>query len=112
MKSGTAFGAREKTIEKDAHPADGLPCHRDPIKANPGNRARPVARRYEKAAPARVSFGPGPRQAARRRCLTLGPRSYTSAVSKRAFCPLNGPIAVATARQITGFKGFVYVATL
>jgi large subunit ribosomal protein L28 len=41
------------------------------------------------------------------RSLTLGPRSYTSAVSKRAFCPLNGPIAVATARQSTGFKGFV-----
>ena len=37
------------------------------------------------------------------RSLTLGPRSYTSAVSKRAFCPLSGPIAVATARQSTAF---------
>ena len=39
--------------------------------------------------------------------MTLRPRSYTSAVSKRAFGRLNGPIAVATARQSTGFKGFV-----
>ena len=60
-----------------------------------------------RAAPARASAQSGPRRAAGRRSLTLRPRSYTSAVSKRAFCPLNGPIAVATARQSTGFKGFV-----
>jgi len=48
--------------------------------------------------------GSDPRDPPGRRALTLRPRSYTSAVSKRAFCPLNGPIAVATARQSTRLR--------